>query len=163
MVSRCFPGGYNVKLYISRGRLVRWLLAFLHSVSSPLLQLHMIAYHRSLYPFMYFTTIVFTFIDYLPETKLLFLLEYQASLRNRTDKDQLNIQKYNVPMQKKLLRIGMLFLFPGFFTKINKAIALILSLCISYLKLKSSCYSILMFLTRQECRCMELMWQTDER
>ena len=31
MVSRCFPGGYNVKLYISRGRLARWLLAFLHS------------------------------------------------------------------------------------------------------------------------------------
>ena len=33
MVSRCFPGGYNVKLYISRGRLAWWLLAFLHSVS----------------------------------------------------------------------------------------------------------------------------------
>ena len=32
VVSRCFPGGYNVKLYISRGRLARWLLAFLHSV-----------------------------------------------------------------------------------------------------------------------------------
>ena len=31
VVSRCFPGGYNVKLYISRGRLVWWLLAFLHS------------------------------------------------------------------------------------------------------------------------------------
>ena len=30
-VSRCFPGGYNVKLYISRGRLALWLLAFLHS------------------------------------------------------------------------------------------------------------------------------------
>ena len=29
VVSRCFPGGYNVKLYISRGRLVWWLLAFL--------------------------------------------------------------------------------------------------------------------------------------
>ena len=29
MVSRCFPGGYNVKLYISRGRLAWWLLAFL--------------------------------------------------------------------------------------------------------------------------------------
>ena len=34
VVSRCFPGGYNVKLYISRGRLARWLLAFLHSESS---------------------------------------------------------------------------------------------------------------------------------
>ena len=34
VVSRCFPGGYNVKLYISRGRLAWWLLAFLHSVSS---------------------------------------------------------------------------------------------------------------------------------
>ena len=33
MVSRCFPGGYNVKLYISRGRLAWWLLAFLHSDS----------------------------------------------------------------------------------------------------------------------------------
>ena len=33
VVSRCFPGGYNVKLYISRGRLAWWLLAFLHSES----------------------------------------------------------------------------------------------------------------------------------
>ena len=33
VVSRCFPGGYNVKLYISRGRLTWWLLAFLHSVT----------------------------------------------------------------------------------------------------------------------------------
>ena len=33
VVSRCFPGGYNVNLYISRGRLAWWLLAFLHSVS----------------------------------------------------------------------------------------------------------------------------------
>ena len=32
VVSRCFPGGYNVKLYISSGRLAWWLLAFLHSV-----------------------------------------------------------------------------------------------------------------------------------
>ena len=31
VVSRCFPGGYNVKLYISRGRLALWLLAFFHS------------------------------------------------------------------------------------------------------------------------------------
>ena len=29
VVSRCFPGGYNVNLYISRGRLAWWLLAFL--------------------------------------------------------------------------------------------------------------------------------------
>ena len=29
VVSRCFPGGYNVKLYITRGRLAWWLLAFL--------------------------------------------------------------------------------------------------------------------------------------
>ena len=36
MVSRCFPGGYNVKLYISRGRLAWWLLAFLHSVTTML-------------------------------------------------------------------------------------------------------------------------------
>ena len=34
VVSRCFPGGYNVKLYISRGRLAWWLLAFLHSANS---------------------------------------------------------------------------------------------------------------------------------
>ena len=34
VVSRCFPGGYNVKLYISRGSLAWWLLAFLHSVYS---------------------------------------------------------------------------------------------------------------------------------
>ena len=33
VVSRCFPGGYNVKLYISRGRLAWWLLAFLHSAA----------------------------------------------------------------------------------------------------------------------------------
>ena len=33
VVSRCFPGGYNVKLYISRGRLAWWLLAFLHSAT----------------------------------------------------------------------------------------------------------------------------------
>ena len=31
VVSRCFPGGYNVKQYISRGRLAWLLLAFLHS------------------------------------------------------------------------------------------------------------------------------------
>ena len=33
VVSRCFPGSYNVKLYISKGRLAWWLLAFLHSES----------------------------------------------------------------------------------------------------------------------------------
>ena len=37
VVSRCFPGDYNVKLYISRGRLAWWLLAFLHSVFKKLL------------------------------------------------------------------------------------------------------------------------------
>ena len=37
VVSRCFPSGYNVKLYISRGRLAWWLLAFLHSGHSPAL------------------------------------------------------------------------------------------------------------------------------
>ena len=35
MVSRCFPGGYNVKLYISRGRLAWWSLAFLHCEYKP--------------------------------------------------------------------------------------------------------------------------------
>ena len=34
VVSRCSPGGYNVKLYISRGRLAWWLLAFLCCVTS---------------------------------------------------------------------------------------------------------------------------------
>ena len=34
VVSRCFPGGYNVKLYISRGRLAWWLLAFCTVFSS---------------------------------------------------------------------------------------------------------------------------------
>ena len=29
VVSRCFPGGYSLKLYMSRGRLAWWLLAFL--------------------------------------------------------------------------------------------------------------------------------------
>ena len=33
LISRCFPGGYNVKLYISRGRPAWWLLAFLHSAA----------------------------------------------------------------------------------------------------------------------------------
>ena len=36
MASRCFPGGYNVKLYISSSRLAWWLLAFLHSENKPL-------------------------------------------------------------------------------------------------------------------------------
>ena len=35
VVSRCFPGGYNVKPYLSRGRLAWWLLAFLCCVPSP--------------------------------------------------------------------------------------------------------------------------------
>ena len=39
VVSRCFPDGYNVKLYISRGKLAWWLLAFLHSVISACLHL----------------------------------------------------------------------------------------------------------------------------
>ena len=37
VVSRCFPGGYNVKLYISRGRLAWWLLAFLCCVGRHIL------------------------------------------------------------------------------------------------------------------------------
>ena len=44
VVSRCFPGGYNVKLYISRGRLAWWLLAFLHSVQYELM---LIPAHRN--------------------------------------------------------------------------------------------------------------------
>ena len=42
VVSRCFPGGYNVKLYISRGRLAWWLLAFLHSVKWDWLETNLI-------------------------------------------------------------------------------------------------------------------------
>ena len=38
VVSRCFPGGYNVKLYISRGRLAWWLLAFLCCVHTHSIQ-----------------------------------------------------------------------------------------------------------------------------
>ena len=38
VVSRCFPGGYNVKLYISRGRLAWWLLAFCFCVRVKLIQ-----------------------------------------------------------------------------------------------------------------------------
>ena len=37
VVSRCFPGGYNVKLYISRCRLAWWLLSFLHSDAAKLI------------------------------------------------------------------------------------------------------------------------------
>ena len=33
VVSRCFPDGYNVKLYISRGRLAWWLLFFCAVIS----------------------------------------------------------------------------------------------------------------------------------
>ena len=40
VVSRCFPGGYKVKLYISRGRLAWWLLAFLCCDSIALNTLH---------------------------------------------------------------------------------------------------------------------------
>ena len=40
VVSRCFPRGYNVKLYISRGRLAWWLLAFLHSVETAFVYLN---------------------------------------------------------------------------------------------------------------------------
>ena len=49
VVSRCFPGGYNVKLYISRGRLAWWLLAFLHSVHISILwkKNHVIGYIMS--------------------------------------------------------------------------------------------------------------------
>ena len=45
MVSRCFPGGYNVKLYISRGRLAWWLLTFLHSVIFEHMSLLQALYH----------------------------------------------------------------------------------------------------------------------
>ena len=45
VVSRCFPGGYNVKLYISRGRLAWWLLAFLHSENTSTLNLSSLHCH----------------------------------------------------------------------------------------------------------------------
>ena len=40
VVSRCFPGGYSVKLYISRGRLAWWLLTFLHSENEQSYEMH---------------------------------------------------------------------------------------------------------------------------
>ena len=61
MVSRCFPGGYNVKLYISRGRLAWWLLAFLHSVCSLPFSMYpqeslRISIHLMYYPFTHKTS-----------------------------------------------------------------------------------------------------------
>ena len=47
VVSRCFPGGYHVKLYISRGRLAWWLLAFLHSVTSQANTIEIPVFHSS--------------------------------------------------------------------------------------------------------------------
>ena len=52
VVSRCFPGGYNVKLYISRGRLAWWLLAFLccdHQTTFPVVVVHGSSMHRLLF------------------------------------------------------------------------------------------------------------------
>ena len=48
VVSRCFPGSYNVTLYISRGRLAWWLLAFLHSDTLVMVTYpaHLIVYHK---------------------------------------------------------------------------------------------------------------------
>ena len=40
MVSRCFPGGYNVKLYISRGRLAWWFTGFFVLCLSPSIYQH---------------------------------------------------------------------------------------------------------------------------
>ena len=51
VVSRCFPGGYNVKLYISRGRLAWWLLAFLHIVYCLLVVTAQICKKRIMNPF----------------------------------------------------------------------------------------------------------------
>ena len=42
VVSRCFPGGYNVKLYISRGRLAWWLLVFCAVVDSLVIKQHIL-------------------------------------------------------------------------------------------------------------------------
>ena len=42
-----FPGGYNVKLYISRGRLAWWLLAFLHSAGLSVLSKTDLTYTKS--------------------------------------------------------------------------------------------------------------------
>ena len=48
VVSRCFPGGYNVKLYISRGRLAWRLLAFLCCGYMPFLALSVSCCFKSL-------------------------------------------------------------------------------------------------------------------
>ena len=53
VVSRCFPGGYNVKLYISRGRLAWWLLAFLQSGIQPARIYSFIGYVQSLQQFWF--------------------------------------------------------------------------------------------------------------
>ena len=51
VVSRCFPDGYNVKLYISRGRLAWWLLAFLHSEYADILSRPQLStFHSTKYP-----------------------------------------------------------------------------------------------------------------
>ena len=55
VVSRCFPGGYNVKLYISRGKLAWWLLAFLCCVpdimqTNPLLATSKTIHHCTVTP-----------------------------------------------------------------------------------------------------------------
>ena len=39
IVSRCFPGGYNVRLYISRGRVAWWLLTFFAQCNAQRLQM----------------------------------------------------------------------------------------------------------------------------
>ena len=63
VVSRCFPGGYNVKLYISRGRLAWWLLAFLHSVYRPYnqtpksIQFHLFTFRTDFSPFLRTNTV----------------------------------------------------------------------------------------------------------
>ena len=74
-VSRCFPGGYNVKLYISRVRLAWWLLAFLHSAEWSCLFVHFVSRH-AVYLVM---RDVFCFIGQMVgglQCKLLYLMCY---------------------------------------------------------------------------------------
>ena len=64
VVSKCFPGGYNVKLYISRGGLAWWLLTFLHSVSNTCFPLALII--KVTYIIYNKLTLFFHYIDKAP-------------------------------------------------------------------------------------------------
>ena len=103
MVSRCFPGGYNVKLYISRGRLAWWLLAFLHSVNICTWSAHKwvrLTYYRPGYPVKvdstFLITTVFAFIFYCYEAMLTLAEKRNNWLRSTTAVPHEEVQQYNM-------------------------------------------------------------------